>query len=55
MRVRISEVSAPEAVRELLDMRTGGPFSRERYAARLGAAGKPLLKVFYPQAVPAPS
>ncbi|WP_122524454.1 dermonecrotic toxin domain-containing protein [Pseudomonas viridiflava] len=55
MRVRISEVSAPEAGRKLLDMRTGEPFSRERYAARLGAAGKPLLEVFYPQAVPAPS
>ncbi|WP_440089839.1 dermonecrotic toxin domain-containing protein [Pseudomonas fragariae (ex Marin et al. 2024)] len=55
MRVRIKEVPAPVAGRKLLDMRTGEPFSRERYAARLGAAGKPLVDVFYPQDASVPS
>ncbi|SHN10203.1 hypothetical protein SAMN05216593_107262 [Pseudomonas asturiensis] len=51
MRVRIKEVFGPVAGRRLLDMRTGEPFSREQYAARLGAAGKPLVDVFFPEGV----
>ncbi|WP_024695720.1 DUF6543 domain-containing protein [Pseudomonas syringae] len=51
MRVRLKEIFAPVAGRRLLEMRTGEPFSRERYAARLGLAGKPLVDVFFPEAV----
>jgi hypothetical protein len=32
----------------LLDMRTGEPFSREQYAAKLGDEGKPLVDRFFP-------
>jgi len=51
MRVRISEIPAPVAGRKLLEMRTGEAFSRERYAARLGLAGKSLVGVFFPEAL----
>lgn len=49
MRVRIREVSAPIAGRKLLEMRTGEPFSRARYAELLGPSGKPLVDRFFPE------
>jgi hypothetical protein len=32
----------------LYDLRTGKPFSREQYAAKLGDEGKPLVDRFFP-------
>jgi hypothetical protein len=52
MRVRIKEVPAPVAGRQLLNMRTGEPFSRATYADLLGPAGKPLVNRFFPQTRP---
>lgn len=49
MRVRIKEVSAPVAGRQLLNMRTGEPFSRAAYSALLGPKGTSLVDRFFPQ------
>lgn len=48
IRVRIQEVVAPPDGTQLFEMRTGEPFSREQYAARLGEQGKRLVDRFFP-------
>ena len=52
MRVRIKEVPAPVAGRQLLNMRTGEPFSRAAYVDLLGPEGKSLVDHFFPQTQP---
>ncbi|WP_109512071.1 dermonecrotic toxin domain-containing protein [Pseudomonas ovata] len=48
IRVRIKEVPLPPAGSKVYEMRTGEPFSREQYAARLGAEGQKLVERFFP-------
>ncbi|WP_256582454.1 dermonecrotic toxin domain-containing protein [Pseudomonas sp. Irchel 3A5] len=48
MRVQLTEIPQPKTWHVLLDMRTGEPFSREQYAAKLGDEGKPLVDRFFP-------
>jgi hypothetical protein len=48
MKVKLTEIPQPKTWHELFDLRSGEPFSREQYAARLGEAGKPLVDRFFP-------
>jgi hypothetical protein len=48
MKVQLTEIPQPRTWHELFDLRTGEPFSREHYAAKLGEAGKPLVDRFFP-------
>lgn len=47
VRVQLREVSTPPAGSRLYEMRTGLPFTREMYAARLGEEGKRLVDRFF--------
>lgn len=49
MRVQLTEIPQPRTWHLLFDMRTGEPFSRAQYAAKLGEEGKPLVDRFFPQ------
>jgi len=46
VKVQLREVHGPLPGRSLLDLRTGEPFTRERYAATLGPAGASLVDQF---------
>lgn len=48
IRVRITEIPQPKVWHRLYDMRTGEPFSREEYAAKLGEEGSALVERFFP-------
>jgi hypothetical protein len=48
IRVRITEIPQPKVWHRLYDMRTGEPFSREQYAAKLGEEGRVLVERFFP-------
>ena len=53
IKVRLSESSpgrhrTGEPAGRIFDLRTGEPFSREQYAARLGPQGASLLQLFFP-------
>jgi hypothetical protein len=48
IKVQITEIPAPKTWHRLFDLRTGAPFSREVYAAKLGDEGKPLVARFFP-------
>jgi hypothetical protein len=48
IRVRITEIPQPKVWHRLYDMRTGEPFSREQYAAKLGEEGSVLVERFFP-------
>lgn len=48
MKVQLCEIPRPKAWHVLYDLRTGEPFSREHYAARLGEQGQPLVDRFFP-------
>lgn len=55
IKVRLSESPAGrhrtgEPAGRIFDLRTGEPFSREQYAARLGPQGSALLDMFFPSA-----
>jgi hypothetical protein len=50
MKVQLTEIPQPKTWHVLLDMRTGEPFSREQYAAKLGPQGSTLLNMFFPPA-----
>ncbi|WNW13042.1 ADP-ribosylating toxin [Pseudomonas sp. DTU_2021_1001937_2_SI_NGA_ILE_001] len=50
IRVRMQEIAAPSSEARLFELRTGEPFSREQYAARLGEQGKRLVERFFPRA-----
>ncbi|WP_426142334.1 dermonecrotic toxin domain-containing protein [Pseudomonas sp. DWP3-1-2] len=40
---------AAQSQGRIFDLRTGEPFNREQYAARLGPQGKAVLELFFPQ------
>ncbi|WP_295471601.1 DUF6543 domain-containing protein [uncultured Pseudomonas sp.] len=48
IRVRMQEIPRPSSDVRLFEMRTGEPFSRAQYAARLGEQGKRLVERFFP-------
>lgn len=48
VRVQIREIPGVAPGRPLYEMRTGLPFTREMYAARLGESGKRLVDRFFP-------
>ena len=50
IKVQISEVPASQAGERVYEMRTGLPFTREAYQARLGATGQVLVDRFFPAA-----
>ncbi|WP_095092442.1 dermonecrotic toxin domain-containing protein [Pseudomonas sp. Irchel 3A5] len=55
IKVRLSESPAGrhrtgEPAGRIFDLRTGEPFSREQYAAKLGPQGASLLELFFPSA-----
>lgn len=52
VRVRLREIAQPLADRPLFDLRTGEPFSRAQYAARLGEQGKDLVNQIFPPGLP---
>jgi hypothetical protein len=48
IRVQVREVPKPTAGKELYDLRTGAPFSRDSYAIKLGPEAKGLVDQFFP-------
>lgn len=48
MKVQLTEIPQPRSWHVLYDMRTGEPFSRAQYMAKLGSAGEPLVNRFFP-------
>ncbi|RMQ46527.1 hypothetical protein ALQ04_04435 [Pseudomonas cichorii] len=48
LKVQLSEIPRPKIWHRLYELRTGEPFSRESYAARLGEAGRRLVDRFFP-------
>ncbi|OCR27023.1 hypothetical protein AFK24_00585 [Pseudomonas syringae] len=48
VKVRLTEIPEPKAWHRLYDLRTGEPFSRERFAAKLGEEGRKLVDRFFP-------
>ncbi|MEX5571985.1 ADP-ribosylating toxin [Pseudomonas lijiangensis] len=48
IKVRLIETSTPKVWHKLYDLRTGEPFTRERYAAKLGEQGQRLVDRFFP-------
>ena len=55
IKVRLSESPAGrhrtgEPAGRIFDLRTGEPFNREQYAAKLGPQGAALLHMFFPPA-----
>lgn len=48
MKVQLTEIPRLKAWHVLYDLRTGEPFSREQYAAKLGEEGKSLVDRFFP-------
>lgn len=48
MKVQLTEIPQPKVWHVLYDLRTGEPFNREQYAAKLGDEGKPLVDRFFP-------
>lgn len=49
VRVQLREMATPPPGSRLYEMRTGLPFTREMYAARLGEEGRRLVDRFFPQ------
>ncbi|GFM80862.1 hypothetical protein PSCICN_15540 [Pseudomonas cichorii] len=48
IKVRLIEISEPKSWHRLYELRTGEPFTRERFAAKLGEQGRRLVDRFFP-------
>ncbi|MBX8529906.1 hypothetical protein K5D32_09560 [Pseudomonas cichorii] len=48
IKVRLIEIASPKIWHKLYDLRTGEPFTRERYATKLAEQGRRLVDRFFP-------